>query len=40
MGDYRKQRQAGEEDIKVTTMKRMRRRMRRKRRRERLFVFF
>jgi hypothetical protein len=39
MGDYRNQRQAGGEDIKITTMKRMRRRMRWKRRRERLLLF-
>jgi hypothetical protein len=40
MGDYRNQGQAGEEDIKITTMKRMSRRMRRKRRRKRLFLCF
>jgi len=39
MGGYRNQRQAGEEDVKIT-MKVMRRRMRRKGRRERLFLFF
>jgi len=39
MGYYRNQRQAGEEDIKITSMKRMSRRMRRERRKI-LFLCF